>query len=58
MRKPTAVEFANAFLWLAVLAGSIMLFWGSDRLWMTVVIALANGCASTGIVAKSGQQSA
>jgi fatty acid desaturase len=57
MRKPTLVEFANGFLWLAVLAGSIILFWGSDRLWMMVVIVLANGFASMGVVARSCQRS-
>ncbi len=58
MRKPTTVEFANAFLWLAVLAGALILFWGSDRLWMMVVVVLANGSASMGTVAKSGPRSA
>ena len=56
MRRPTSEEFSNAFLWLAVLAGSIILFWGSDRLWMMIVIVLANGFASMGIVTKGGQQ--
>ena len=56
MKKPTTVELTNAFLWLAVLAGSIILFWGSDRLWMMIVIVLANGFASMGVVARSGQR--
>ena len=55
MRKPTAVEFANAFLWLTVLAASMVLFWGSDRLWMMIVAVLTCGFTSVSVVAKGCQ---
>jgi hypothetical protein len=55
MRKPTAVEYANAFLWLTVLAASMVLFWGSDRLWMMVVAVLTCGFMSVEVVAKGCQ---
>lgn len=53
MRKPTAVEFANAFMWLTVLTTALILFWNSDRLWMMVVAVLVGGWTSMGLVAKS-----
>lgn len=53
MRKPTPVEFANAFLWLTVLAVAIILFWDSDRLWMMVMAVVVSGWTSMGLVAKS-----
>ena len=31
MRRPTSVELANAFLWLTVLAASVVLLWDWDR---------------------------
>ena len=52
MRKPTSTEFANAFMWLTVLAASIVLLWDSNRLWMMVVAILACGFTSIGIVAN------
>ena len=52
MRKPTPEELANAFLWLAVLAASIILLWASDKLWMMVVAILGCGWASTGLFAR------
>ncbi len=57
MKKPTSVEFANAFMWLTVLAASITLFWDSDRLWMMVVAVLVCGWTSIGVVAKICQRS-
>ena len=55
MRKPTSVEFANAFLWLTVLAVAVILFWDSDRLWMMVVAVVVSGWTSMGLVAKGCQ---
>jgi hypothetical protein len=52
MRKPTSVEFANAFMWLTVLAASVVLLWGSDRLWMMVIVVLVSGWTSIGVVAR------
>jgi hypothetical protein len=52
MKKPTPTEFANAFLWLAVLAAASILFWDCDRLWMMIVALVVNGWASMGLVAK------
>jgi hypothetical protein len=52
MRKPTSVEFANAFMWLTVLAASVVLLWGSDKLWMMVIVVLASGWTSIGVVAR------
>lgn len=52
MRKPTSVEFANAFMWLATLAATIVLLWDSDRLWMMIMVVLVSGFTSIGIVAK------
>jgi hypothetical protein len=52
MRKPSAAEMANAFLWLAVLAATLILFWGSERVWVLVVGILGCGWASVGIVAR------
>ena len=52
MRKPTSVEFANAFMWLTVLAASLVLLWGSDRLWMMVVAILVCGSTSISVVSR------
>jgi hypothetical protein len=52
MKRPTSVELANAFLWLTVLAASIVLLWDSDRLWMMIVAVLVCGWTSLGVVAK------
>ncbi len=56
MRKPTPEELANVFLWLAVLAASIILLWDSERLWMMVVAILGCGWASIGLFAKYGRR--
>jgi hypothetical protein len=56
MRRPNSIEFANAFLWLTVLAASVILYWGSDRLWMLVVAVLVSGCASVRVVAEGQRQ--
>lgn len=53
MRKPSSVEFANAFMWLTVLAASVVLLWGSDRLWMMVIVVLASGFTSIWVVARN-----
>jgi hypothetical protein len=55
MRKPTSVEFANAFMWLTVLAASVVLLWDSDRLWMMVIVVLVSGWTSIGVVARGCQ---
>ena len=52
MRKFDAIDFAHAFLWLTTLAAAIILFWGSDRLWMMVVILLASGWTSITLVSR------
>ena len=52
MRKLDAIDFAHAFLWLTTLAAAIILFWGSDRLWMMVVILLASGWTSVRLVGR------
>jgi hypothetical protein len=52
MKKPTPTEFANAFLWLAVLAAAGILFWDSDRLWMMIAVVVVNGWASMALVAE------
>lgn len=53
MRRPTPAEFANAFLWLAVLAASIIVLWDSDKLWVMIVAILGCGWASIGLFARS-----
>ncbi|MGD9145739.1 MAG: hypothetical protein PVI80_09275 [Anaerolineae bacterium] len=57
MRKPTSAEFANAFMWLTVLAASVVLLWGSDRFWMMVIVILASSWTSIGVVARGCRQS-
>ena len=57
MRKPTATEFANAFMWLTVLAAAIVLLWDSDSLWMMVVAILACGFTSVRVVANGCRRS-
>jgi hypothetical protein len=57
MRKPASFELANGFMWLTILATSIVLFWDSDRLWMMVVAVLICGTTGIGAVAKGCQQS-
>jgi hypothetical protein len=52
MKELDATVFAHAFLWLTTLAAAIILFWGSDRLWMMVVILLASGWTSIGLVRR------
>ena len=52
MRKFDAIDFAHAFLWLTTLAAAMILFWGSDRLWMMVVILLASGWTSIRLVSR------
>jgi hypothetical protein len=52
MRDLDATDFAHAFLWLTTLAAAIILFWGSDRLWMLVVILLASRWTSIRLVAR------
>jgi hypothetical protein len=56
MRKPTSVEFANAFMWLTVLATALILFWNSDRLWMMVVAVVVGGWTSIGLFARTCQK--
>ena len=56
MRKPTPAEFANGFMWLTVLAASIVLLWDSDRLWMMIVALLVCGTTSMGAVAQAFRQ--
>ncbi len=53
MRKPTSAEFANGFMWLTILAASIVLLWDSDKLWMMIVAVLVCGTTSIGAVAKA-----
>jgi hypothetical protein len=52
MRDLEATDFAHAFLWLTTLVAASILFWGSDRLWVMIVILLANGWASIRLVAR------
>jgi hypothetical protein len=52
MRKPAPAEFANAFMWLTVLAASLVLFWGHDRLWMMVVAMLVCSMTSMQAIAR------
>lgn len=52
MRDLEVTDFAHAFLWLTTLAAAVILFWGSDRLWMMVVILLASGWTSIRLVAR------
>jgi hypothetical protein len=57
MRKPTPAEFTNAFMWITVLAASVVLLWNSDRLWMMIVAVLVCGSTSVGTVAAAFRQS-
>jgi hypothetical protein len=57
MKKLNSVEFANAFMWLTVLAASVVLLWNSDELWMMVVAVLVCGTTSIGAVARGCRQS-
>ena len=57
MKTQTAAEFSNAFMWLTVLAASVVLLWDSDRLWMMIVIVLVCGTTSIGAVARGRRQS-
>lgn len=50
MRKPSVTELARAFLWLTVLAAAAILFWGSDRLWLLIIILLASGWTDVRLV--------
>ena len=52
MKELDAMVLAQAFLWLTTLAAAMILFWGSDRLWMMAVILLASGWTSVGIVRR------
>jgi hypothetical protein len=52
MREFDATDFAQAFLWLTTLAAAIILFWGSDRLWMMVVVLLVSGWTSVTLVRR------
>ena len=52
MRKPTAAEFANGFMWLTVLAASVVLLWDSDKLWFMIVVVLVCSTTSIGAVAR------
>lgn len=56
MRRPTVIEVANALLWLAVLAVAVILFWGSDKLWMMIMAVLVNGWVSMGLLARGCQE--
>lgn len=56
MRKPTAVEFTNGFMWLTVLATSVVLLWDSDSLWFMVIAVLVCGTTSMGAVARAFRQ--
>ena len=58
MRKPTSAEFTNGFMWLTILAASVVLLWDSDRLWMMIVAVLVCGTTSIGAVAKAFRQTA
>jgi hypothetical protein len=51
MRMPRATEWANGFMWLAVLTASVILLWGTDYLWLMVIVVL--GCASGSMMAVS-----
>ena len=57
MRKPTAVEFGNAFMWLTMLAATVVLLWDSDRLWMMIMVVLVCGFTSTGVVVRGCRES-
>jgi hypothetical protein len=57
MRKPNSVEFTNGFMWLTMLAASVVLLWNSDRLWMMIVAVLVCGTTSIGAVARGCRQS-
>jgi hypothetical protein len=50
MKELDATVFGQAFLWLTTLAAAMILFWGSDRLWMMAAILLASGWTSVGLV--------
>lgn len=52
MKDLEPTDFAQAFLWLTTLAAAIILFWGSERLWMMVVILLASGWTSIRLVGR------
>jgi len=52
VRKPTSVDLANAFMWLTLLAATVVLLWGSDSLWMMVIVVLVCGSTSIGVVAR------
>ena len=56
MRKPSAAEFTNGFMWLTVLAASVVLLWDSDRLWMMIVAILVCGTTSIGAIARAFRQ--
>lgn len=56
MRKPTSAEFTNGFMWLTILAASVVLLWDSDRLWMMIVAVLVCATTSIGAVAKAFRQ--
>lgn len=55
MRKPVPAEFANAFMWLTVLAASFVLFWGHDKLWMMFAAVLVCSLTSMQVVARGCQ---
>lgn len=56
MRKPAPAEFANAFMWITILAASVVVLWDSDRLWMMIVAVLVCGTTSVGTVAAAFRQ--
>lgn len=56
MRKPTAAEFANGFMWLTILAASVVILWDSDTLWFMLVAILVCGTTSIGAVARALRQ--
>jgi hypothetical protein len=56
MKELDATVFAQAFLWLTTLAAATILFWSADRLWMIVVILLASGWTSIGLVRRRGRR--
>ena len=57
MRRPTSVELANAFMWLTMLAATVVLLWDSDRLWIMIMVVLISGSTSIGVVAKGCRES-
>lgn len=56
MSKPSSAEFVNGFMWLTMLAASVVLQWDSDSLWMMIVVVLVCSTTSMGAVARSVRQ--